>query len=61
MVDFLTKEMLVNKETNCLLYLEKENYLETMKNIRNEFLRKNGWLCPQAAEFQLAIEELRGE
>jgi len=61
MENFVTKEMLLNKETNCLLYLDQESCLETMTNMRNLYLNKNGWLCKQAAEFQFAILEIKGE
>ena len=61
MENFVTKEMLLNKETNCLLYLDQKNCLETMTNMRNLFLNKNGWSCKQAAEIQNAILEIRGE
>lgn len=57
----ITKEMLLNKETNCVMYLKKERQIEFFMSMRDSFLQEFGPSDTQAQAFQAALEQVRGD
>jgi len=56
-----TKETLLSKETNCVMYLDKERQIEFFTSMRDSFIREFGFSDPNAQAFQAALEHVRGD
>ena len=56
----ITKETLLDKKTNCVMYLDKERQIEFFTSMRDSFIREFGFSDPNAQAFQEALEHVRG-